>query len=332
MIPGTWRPVFLRICLPEIFSGEIRGMIVTITLNPSIDKSVVVDAVVPDAKLRCSSVVEEAGGGGINVARALRRLGSDCLAICTAGGFNGQMLQNRLRSQDIAFRAISVEAETRENLTVFDRGANKQYRFVLPYGDSTAISLDHIREILNGMGKAPDFVVASGSLPASMPSSTYAEIARMASELGARFILDTYGPAMVEALQHPIFLIKPNLAELGKLVSQEELEGDQVEKAIREVADRYRCESVVVSLGPAGAYIFANAELKHIAAPVVKPRSTVGAGDSMVGGIVHGLSTGKSIEEATRLGVACGSAATLTPGSDLFETDVALRLYEGLRG
>ncbi|MBR32491.1 MAG: phosphofructokinase [Spirochaetaceae bacterium] len=305
-------------------------MIVTITLNPSIDKSVVVDAVIPDAKLRCSSVVEEAGGGGINVARALRRLGGDCLAICTAGGFNGQMLQNRLRSQDIAFRAIAVEAETRENLTVFDRGANKQYRFVLPYGNSTSISLEHIKTILEGLDSAPEFIVASGSLPASMPSNTYAKVAEIASQAGARFILDTSGAAMREALEQPIFMIKPNLAELGGLVGRNELEGDQVERAIREVVERYACQSVVVSLGPAGAYLFSDSQLKHIPAPIVKPRSTVGAGDSMVAGIVFGLSGGKTMEESLRLGVACGSAATLSPGSELFEKEVALRLYEGL--
>ncbi|MEQ8350010.1 MAG: 1-phosphofructokinase family hexose kinase [Leptospiraceae bacterium] len=305
-------------------------MIVTITLNPSIDKSVVVDAVVPDAKLRCSSVVEEAGGGGINVARGLRKLGVDALAICTAGGFNGQLLQELMRKQDIAFRALSVDSETRENLTVFDRGSNKQYRFVLPYADGSPLSAAQIKKMLLDLDPGPDYIVASGSLPATMPSNTYGEIALIARELGARFILDTHGQPMVEALQQPIFLIKPNLTELGGLVGRDELEGDQVERAIREVVERYACEAVVVSLGPAGAYLYFDSQLKHVPAPIVKPRSTVGAGDSMVAGIVYGLFHEKELEDSVRLGVACGSAAALTPGSELFEKEVALRLYEGL--
>ena len=305
-------------------------MIVTITLNPSIDKSVVVDAVIPDAKLRCSSVVEEAGGGGINVARGLRRLKADCLAICTSGGFNGRMLQERLRSQDIAFRAMEVEAETRENLTVFDSGAQKQYRFVLPYGDSHPISLEQLEHLLENVSPAPTYIVASGSLPRNMPVDSYAVIARMAQKLKARYILDTTGPALKAALEESVFLIKPNLSELSKLVGREVLEGDEVEQSIQDVVHNYSCDTVVVSLGPAGAYLATRHSVEYIRAPIVKPRSTVGAGDSMVAGIVHGLNQGKDLKDALRLGVACGSAATLTAGSELFEAETALRLYEGL--
>lgn len=305
-------------------------MIVTITFNPSIDKSVQVDAVIPDAKLRCSAVVEEAGGGGINVARGLRRLGSDCLAVCTAGGFNGKMIQERLRMQDIAYRVIEVESETRENLTVFDNGAQKQYRFVLPYGDSHPVAMDQVEKILYEVDPAPDFIVASGSLPGNMPEDSYASIAEMAQRLGARFILDTTGPALEQALCRPVFLIKPNLAELGKLVGRNELEGDQVRQSVQEVVRRYQCETIVVSLGPAGAYLYHDGNMQHLPAPIVKPRSTVGAGDSMVAGILHGLKQGKDMRQSVLLGVACGSAATLTPGSELFHADTAFRLYEGL--
>ncbi len=307
-------------------------MIVTITLNPSIDKSVVVDAVVPDAKLRCSSVVEEAGGGGINVARGLRRLGTQCLAVTTSGGFNGAMLQQRLRAQDIAFRSIEVTAETRENLTVFDRGANKQYRFVLPYGNSQPIALEEIRSILRSVEPGPSYVVASGSLPSNMPRDSYARIAEMVGELGARFILDTSGEPLIAAIEKPVFLMKTNLAELGALVGRDELEGEEVTEAISTVIQEHPCEVLVVSLGAAGAYLGTAGGVRHVPAPIVKPRSTVGAGDSMVAGIVHGLYSGMDLPDAMRLGVACGSAATLTPGSELFERDVALRLYEGLKG
>ena len=154
----------------------------------------------------------------------------------------------------------------------------------------------------------------------------------MVGELGARFILDTSGEPLIAAIEKPVFLMKPNLAELGALVGRDELEGEEVTEAISTVIQEHPCEVLVVSLGAAGAYLGTAGGVRHVPAPIVKPRSTVGAGDSMVAGIVHGLYSGMDLPDAMRLGVACGSAATLTPGSELLERDVALRLYEGLKG
>ena len=306
-------------------------MIVTITLNPSIDRSVAVEALLPDAKLRCATVVDEPGGGGINVSRALNRLGSDNLAICTAGGYTGPVLRDLLDRQEIRYHLLETSAATRQNLTVFDNATENQYRFILPYDDAEPMALDGLQSTLEALDPAPSFIVASGSLPQGMDSDAYCRIGTMAKNLGARYVVDTTGKPLAAALESSVYLVKPNLAELSSLVGKNELEEDAVAEASLQLIRDYPCEIVVVSVGASGAYFAYQDSVRFVPAPIVKKRSTVGAGDSMVAGIVHSLAANRSILEAVQLGVACGTAATMNPGSQLFDADTAHRLYDWLQ-
>lgn len=304
--------------------------IVTLTLNPTVDKSTTADHIVPDQKLRCAAPKFEPGGGGINVSRALRRLGADSVAVFPAGGPTGQLLQELLTQEQVQQLPVETASRTRENFIVVDATTSQQYRFGMP---GTPLAPDEQQQVLaalQNLPEVPDFLVISGSLPPGVEPEFVVKIVRAAKARGVKVVLDTSGPALQQTLQEGVYLIKPNVGELSKMTGVEELDDDAVAAAAQKLVHAGQAEIVVVSLGPQGACVVTKDGVDHVPAPSVKRRSTVGAGDSMVAGLVYGLSTGLSIRETARLGVACGSAATMNPGTELFRKQDVDRLYQGL--
>ena len=304
------------------------GSIITITMNPAIDKSAMVDKIIPEAKLRCSSVKNEPGGGGINVSKALGRLGMDSLAVFTAGGHNGNMLQDLLSQQKMAFRAIPVDAETRENFIVLESSTNNQYRFNISASSVNSSAVQDCLAVLRNLKTKPSFVIASGSLPNGIRENFYVDVAKWATSINAKFILDTSGEPLQLAANEKVFLLKPNLSELRQLAGRAELSKEDAVAAAQQLICTRDCEVIVVSLGAEGALLVTKDLHQFIAAPNVKKQSTVGAGDSMVAGMVYMLSQHKTLQEMIRFGVACGTAATMNPGTELFHIADANKLYE----
>ncbi|MCU0355360.1 MAG: 1-phosphofructokinase family hexose kinase [Cytophagales bacterium] len=300
--------------------------IVTLTLNPAIDKSSVIDRLVPEQKLRCAAPKFEAGGGGINVSKAVKRLGEQSLAVFPAGGPIGQLLVELLKHEGVDCQSIATAEWTRENFIVVETTTNAQYRFGMPGPTLTEAEaqacLDAVR------AAKPEWLVASGSLPPGLPDDFYARVARLAKEIGAKLILDTSGEPLRLAANEGVYLLKPNLGELSKMIGVESLAIDDVDEAAQEIIAKGNCEVVVVSLGPNGALLVTKDSYEHIPAPHVHKRSTVGAGDSMVAGMTWSLERGKSLREMVRMGVACGSAATMNPGTELFRLSDVHRLHE----
>lgn len=301
--------------------------IVTVTINPTIDKSANVPALVPEKKLQCSVPVLEPGGGGINVARAVTKLGGNAIAIFLAGGYNGTLLKQLLSDEGVDAKPIEIANATRENIIILDKATNLQYRFGMPGPDVTEKEwkalLDAIEEI-----NEIDFLVASGSLTSGVPVDIFARIATIAKKKKARLILDTSGEALQLAVQQGAYLIKPNLGELAFLAGKEELDPQAVVEIAREIIDKECCKVIMVSMGPGGAMMITKDMAKQINAPSVKTKSTVGAGDSMVAGIVMGLSKGMELLDAVRYGVASGTAATMNPGTQLCKLQDVEKLFK----
>jgi len=302
-------------------------MIVTITMNPALDKSTSVGKLVAERKMRCAEMFTEAGGGGINVSKAIRELGGETIAIFPSGGMNGKKIEAYLSAQHIRFRTIPVDKETRENIVVSETATNAQYRFVTPGAPLTDKEATACFDLLLSIQPAPTYIVASGSLPPGLSGDFFSELARLAKKLNARYIVDTSGKPLQSAAREGAYLLKPNLAELATLAGRETLELDEVDDAANEIIARGNCEIVVVSLGPSGAMLVTRDGCEHIPSPTIKKVSTVGAGDSMVAGMVWMLSQGKSLREVARFGVACGTAATMNPGTQLFKKEDVYRLY-----
>jgi 6-phosphofructokinase 2 len=304
--------------------------IVTITFSPCIDKSTSVSSIIPEKKLRCTSPKLEPGGGGINVARALKKLGKDAIAVFPSGGYTGKFFNHLMEIDNIHSKIIEVKNETRENIIVLDQSINAQYRFGMP---GTELSEQEWIQCLQAVEETTDaeFIIASGSLPPGVPVDIYARLAEIANAKNAKLIVDTSGEALKQAAQKGVYLLKPNLGELAYLAGKDELQPGDVVKVSKEIIEKEICEVIVISMGVAGATLITKNSVDVITAPKAVRKSTVGAGDSMVAGIVYFLSKGKSLLEAAQFGVACGTAATMNPGTELCKKEDAFRLYDSMQ-
>ena len=301
--------------------------IITVTFNPAIDKSTSVPVLIPEKKLKCALPVYEPGGGGINVARAIKKLGGEATAVYLAGGYSGKTFSQLLTDELVESIVTETRESTRENLIVLENASNQQFRFGMP---GPNISKLEWQDCLKNIETTIDvgYIVASGSLPQGIPTDIFARIAFIARKKNARLIVDTSGEALKEAVAAGVYLIKPNLGELSMLLRKEELNIELVEDAAREVIEKGNCEVVVVSMGPAGAMLVTKELALQIMPPAVKRKSTVGAGDSMVAGIALSLNRNKSLTEAVQYGVACGTAATMNPGTELCRKEDAEYLFK----
>jgi 6-phosphofructokinase 2 len=298
--------------------------ILTLTLNPAIDVSTSVDRVQPTYKLRCSTQQRDPGGGGINVARVVRRLGGDVSAIYTCGGATGQLLCHLVEKEQIPSYTSAISEETREDFTVYERDTGQQFRFVLPGPPLSEPEWRSCLDTLASIKAKPAYLVASGSLPPGVPVDLYARVSRIAREWGTKLVLDTSGPPLVAALQEGVYLAKPNLRELSEFVGRSlPDEADWVE-AGSHLIDKGYVEILALTLGHRGGILFTRDAIWR--SPPV-PISTVGAGDSFLGGMVFALAGGQSLVDAFRSGIAAGSAALLQAGTELCHREDLERLY-----
>jgi len=305
--------------------------IVTVTFSPSIDKSFTAPELVPDKKLRCSAPHLDPGGGGINVARAIQILGGVATAVFPSGGYTGKQFNRLLEDEGVPALIIESKNETRENIVVMDQSKNLQYRFGMP---GTALKEEEWKEVLHVIDTMTGikFLVCSGSLPPGVPEDIYARLAVMARRKGAKCIVDTTGRPLKLAIEAGLYLIKPNLGELSAYAGKEYLSVDDAKEIASGIVSAGHCEAVVVSMGAEGAMLVTKEIMEMYNSPKVERKSTVGAGDSMVAGIVYSLSCNKSLTEAVRYGVACGTAATMNPGTELCRKEDADDLFaKGVR-
>jgi 6-phosphofructokinase 2 len=300
--------------------------IVTLTMNPALDIATATEQIVPAHKLRCVPPRYDAGGGGINVARAVHALGGEALAIFPAGGAAGEMICHLLEEEGVSHRVIPIAGFTRESLAVEERGSGKQYRFILPGPVIGPADQERCLDALSAAASAADLIVASGSLPLGVAPDFYARVGELARRHSKRFALDTSGAAL-QGAGKGIFMLKPSLRELEELTGRCVAGERDEEAAAHEVIAEGRAEIVVVSLGARGALVASREWSGRVPSITVEAKSTVGAGDSMLAGIVLGLSRGLALGEAVRFGIAAGTAALLGSGTQLCRRDDAERLY-----
>ena len=303
------------------------SQIVTITFNPCIDKSTIVAQLIPEKKLSCSEPHFEPGGGGINVARAIKKLGGEATAIYPAGGYTGNFFNKLLAKEKIPSIIIDVENSLRENVIMLEESSNNQFRFGFPgaklLGHEWKQCMDAIDEITDA-----EYLVASGSLPEGVPDDIFARLGAISKKKNLKLVVDTSKAALKHAANEGVYMLKPNLSELSSILGRKELTTDEVITAGKEIIAKKFCEVLLVSLGEKGAMLFAKDKELKVSSPKVEKKSTVGAGDSMVAGFVLSLSQGKTFEETLKYGVACGTAATMNPGTELCNKKDADTLFQ----
>ncbi len=309
---------------------ENQKPIVTITMNPAVDVSVAVNQVTPDLKLRCSQPREEPGGGGINVSRAISRLGGQSRCYYTFGGANGNLFETLIEKEQIPGTSMKVAGLTRQSFTVMEETSGRQYRFTMPGPLLDQKEWESVLKTIESLHPVPSFIVASGSLPPGVPDDFFGRLSKIAKQKDIRCIVDTSGRPLRKAVEAGVFLLKPNMRELQDLLQQQVENEEQQVRAAKQLIGRGKAHMVVLSLGAGGALFVSAEQTAHLRSPSVPIRSKIGAGDSMVAGIVLALARGYPPLEAARYGVACGAAAVMTEGSELCKREDAERLFREL--
>jgi 6-phosphofructokinase 2 len=301
--------------------------ILTLTLNPALDMATEVAELVPGQKLRCTNPMLDPGGGGLNVSRAIRALGGDSLALVALGGLTGDRLAGLIRADGVTFLSILGPGETRQSLTVTEQSTGKQYRFMLPGPVWTETERARVFTLLRATARPGGFSVISGSQPPGVPADFPAQLA--ASMPGSRPILDTSSQALVEAVRHPI----PGLevlrmdSEEGEALAGRTLESrsDTADFA-QSLVQKGVAKMVVVARGADGNVLADGTRRIFAAAPKVKVKSTVGAGDSFVAAFVLALARGQWPDQALAQGSAAAAAAVMTDATHLCRQEDVERL------
>jgi 6-phosphofructokinase 2 len=299
--------------------------IVTLTINPALDVSTSVTKLVPFTKMRCAPAHRDPGGGGINVARVLKRLGIDAIAIYPAGGATGQLLADLVEREGVRSIVIRTLNDTREDITIFDETTREQFRLVFPGAPLSDLEWQACLRSLARVDPPPAFVVASGSLPAGVPPDFYGRVVQ-AAKAHSKVIVDTAGPFLMAALEAGVYLIKPNLREFQELAGITATDEAALVEAGRRLLIRYPIEVIALSMGPDGAILITRDLALRANGLPIEPISVSGAGDSFLGGMVWSLVNSDSLAVALRYGVAGGSAALLNPGTELCRPDDIHRL------
>jgi 6-phosphofructokinase 2 len=298
-------------------------------MNPALDKSTRTPRVTPEEKLRCDSLTVEPGGGGVNVSRAIYQLGGESLLFYTTGGLTGQALERLIQAEGLHAQPLPIHSSTRESFTVLEETSLCQYRFNMPGPVLIEAEWQAALEAVAGTAPRPNYLVASGSLPPGVPLDFYVRLARRFSGSATKVIVDTSGRPLRELVEDPVpvYLIKPNLSELQELAGRALHDDDEIVAAAREIIAHSGIQNLIISLGAAGVIMVNATRAARQRSPTVPIRSKIGAGDSMVGGLVLGLARGLSEPEAVRFGVAAGAAAVMTPGTELCRREDVERLY-----
>lgn len=292
-------------------------MIYTVTLNPAIDRELVVSHIVQDTVLRASQWRVDYGGKGFNVARMLKALGTSSVALAFSGGNNGEILDRGLRSMGIETDFVWVKEETRTNVSIVASEDGQYVKVNEPGPTISADNLSSLQQKVRQLAQPEDWWVLAGSLPPGVPPSVYADMITIVQAAGARAILDTSGEALHYGCRAKPFMVKPNTAEACKLTGKElSHQPDEIAaaaKAIHAIGPSH----VVISMGKRGALLTDGRKIWTASSPEIVELNPIGAGDAMVGGLVWGLSRGQKPREAFALAVACGAATASQRGTSV---------------
>jgi len=303
-------------------------MIVTVTLNAAVDRTLLVPNFQLGRRHRASSGFLSAGGKGINVARALKRLGVPVVCTGLAGGRNGTMLVEELTQEGILNDFVRIRGESRTSTAVLDPTSNA-YTEINEWGPEVAEDeLEMLREKLAYLGQGAEFVVFAGSLPRGVDSDFYAETIRDAGRHHHLAVIDAEGEALRLGVGAEPYLVTPNVREAEEMVGHEFVDDEDLASALDEIAE-LGARNVLIT-GNDGCHALLREDRTELRlrarAPHLEPISTIGAGDSLLAGFLAARAGGRPFEDAVRSAVACGAASVLEPGPGRFDPREASRL------
>jgi len=291
-------------------------MIATVTLNPSLDRHVAVENLILDESNRWVSSSSEPGGKGINVSRVISELGGDTVAYGFMGGFDGEIETKILKQKGVHCDFTPIKGEIRSNFIITDLKTHRQTRISAPGPEISDAELKKLTNKITGLKNKPEYIVFAGSIPPGVPVDAYKVLIEKMKSLGIITVLDSADQWLKEGIKARPEVIKPNVKEAQTLLSTELKTEEEIVYAVKTFISS-GIKIACISRGNDGAIVADKNIVLKVVPPKVEVMSTVGAGDSTVAGLVLKLSEGSSLEDAARYAIAAGTAATLTPGTEL---------------
>ena len=304
-------------------------MIYTVTLNPALDRAIVVERLMEEDTTRVYSETFYAAGKGIDVSRVIRELGGQSVALGLVGGYDGLHLEGLLINAGVMTDFTKIAHETRINIILRERSTGRQFVISAagPEIDSAEIGqfYRHVLEI-NGM----NYLVMSGSLPKGVTPNLYGQLIVAGKKKGAFIFLDTDGAALKESIEYQPTGIKPNQFELSRLIGRDLKKETEIIWACNEIHEK-GIPNILVSRGKKGLILSTKEQKIKAVAPPVEVESTVGAGDSVVAGFILAHSQGKDLEDCVRLACAAGTATAQTPGTELCHREEVEKILPSIK-
>ena len=305
-------------------------MIITLTLNPAVDKTIEINDFKVNSVNRVSSNRLDCGGKGINVSKVLRVLEAESKAIGILAGESGQYIKGQLDNLKIENDFVFVEGETRTNIKIVDRTKNTNTDVNEKGPDVSRQDLDEVKhKILNTL-KEKSVLVLSGSVPSNVNSDVYKDLILKAKEKGVKTLLDADGELLKQGIEAGPYLVKPNIHELERLFNKKITSVDEAIETAKKIFD-HGVEIIVIALGAEGSIILTKEKTVIVEGLKVDVISTVGAGDAMVAALALSVHKEYSLEKAIVLATAASAASVMTSGTVPGELHIIKELEEKVR-
>ncbi len=305
-------------------------MILTVTLNTSIDKLYLVESIHPETVMRVKEVHNTAGGKGLNVSRVSAKLGEPVTATGFVGGFNGQYLESLISQPLVRCAFTYVQGETRSCINCWDLSNGHSTEYLEPGQPVTQEDIGRFLSDFSARLPEADVVTISGSVPQGVPEDFYCELIRLCRTAGVPVLVDTSGSRLIAAVKEKPVFIKPNEDEIAQLTGHYILSRGEAVQALTELHGS-GIPYVVLSMGEEGALLACDQGVFHGRPPKITPRNTVGCGDSMVAGFAVGFARRLPIEETFRMALAVSAANALSLFTGDFNPADYDRLYPDIQ-
>jgi len=293
--------------------------ILTLTPNPSIDKTAVVERYLIGRIHRPQRLVVLPGGKGVNVARSIKILGGPVCAGMLLGGHAGKWILEQLEKENVPVKATWTDGETRSCLSVIDGSIGTITELYEAGTQINGTTWNHFEKLAEELLSNASFVTVSGSLPVGAPDDGYARLVRLANKHRVPAFIDTSGNSLKEAVAAKPHMVKINRQEASELLGQDIQTTKGAISAVKKIQDS--CKIAIITLGKDGAVMAAKDEVWHLQPPKITSVSSVGSGDALLGAFCVGLERGDSVVEALQLGIAAGAANALEIGPGLFKKE-----------
>jgi 1-phosphofructokinase family hexose kinase len=291
-------------------------MIVTVTLNPSVDHTLFIDGLHPNDANRVRRVERDAGGKGLNLSRVYAELGGETLALGLQPHGASALIRQVLEEQGASHDFVEVPGETRVNISVEDGSGEPPTTFNEPGAPTPDGAWEAVLQRVRERAAGAAWIAVGGSIPPGIGPEAYAQLVQVAQELGVAILVDADREALKLAVDLKPDMIKPNEDEAARLLGwpSEEIR-ENPERALAAMKDMARI--VLLTLGADGAWLEVGDQVWHAVPPKIEAKSTIGSGDSLLAGVLYAHEQGNDWGECLRLGVACGAATAMTDGSEI---------------